>query len=160
MPLWLAGLLIAVCVGAIVFFSVKRRKSKKAMYIVFIVLTALICAAMLGYFGLAWIFLTADDSPPPLPYEDPNWRGSYSGKEFDLYINNFDGDIFRFFFSERHSGNAECVFEGIAPLDPDNSFMAEYWGVTFLLDADSISIEISVAKGSEWEIVGGLYLRD
>jgi hypothetical protein len=57
MPLWTAALSCTACVGGTVFFLAMYRKNKKAGYIVFTVLAALLGLALFAYAGLALVLL-------------------------------------------------------------------------------------------------------
>jgi len=57
MPLWLAVLLLVICVGAAVFFAMSFRKNKRVHFIIVTIMAAVIGLLLLIYLELALILL-------------------------------------------------------------------------------------------------------
>jgi len=89
--------------------------------------------------------------------DTPNWWGTYNGDGFSIEIVNFNGESFHFAVSNLRNG--EVVFEGTAPLYPDDDHMAEYGQNSFYLYDDYNAIDFLAPEGSEWDHLRGKYTR-
>jgi|GEM_PF-2669849 len=89
--------------------------------------------------------------------EIPSWWGTFSGDGFSIEIYNFDGNSFSFAVSNLRNG--EYIIDGVAALDPDDSYMAEYGDIGFYLYDDGNTVDFLSSESSEWEHLRGRYDR-
>ena len=84
---------------------------------------------MQGYGG-QWVLLDAGSAGPA----DVNWWGKYNSVNYVLGITNYNGTSFHFTIDDKVTG--------VAALDPDNPYSAQYGKMVFVFDGvDTINIE-------------------
>ena len=92
---------------------------------------------------------------------DPNdsdvheWWGEYVGEMWSIGITNFNGATFWFTFYNLRNG--QSFFEGVAAVNPDNDYVAEYENILFNLFHDYSAIYVNIMGESEWEHLVGHY---
>lgn len=120
-----------------------------------------------GYLGAVYSLvedhIVSGDGRGDLPQSDPNdagnpaWQGAYMGDGYAIEITDFDGSSFS--FDLIFSRNGKTMIAGIAALSPENSRMAKFTELSFLLSEDFSAIDVLVSKGSEWSHLSGSYKR-
>jgi len=85
-----------------------------------------------------------------------NWWGTYNLNEFEISISNYNGESITFeFFSNR-----KTITYGTALVDSEEEHHAQYGDFEFWLSDDEESIMVFSTIGSEYEYLGGEYIRE
>ena len=86
------------------------------------------------------------------------WWGTYENEWNTVEINNYNGASFRFAFLI--PGDGQVMEEGVAAVDPDDNFKAEYGTAGFFLSYDNHTLEV-IEYGTNGDLahLAGQYFR-
>ena len=83
------------------------------------------------------------------------WVGVYTGDGFSLELSKSDEDGFWFEFFNMRDGSLMAA--GMAVINPEDDYIAEYNDMMFSLYEDYSVIDVFVTEGAEWEHFSGQY---